>query len=371
MRTGIFVTFVGGQHAGPEVYERNLVNAIARVDQDNEYDVFCLGHHAAKEFNISQENVRIHAVVPGNRWLGVPFGLPIALLRQSVDFYHATSVPAPVSPASYVFTQHDVSPFVHPEFYPGALGARLRRLIRVGLKRARYTICISEHARESTAELFGIPKERMAVVHHGVDPRFQPLDRKESREFIKSKYSIDGPFVLYVGKLESRKNIVRLIDAFAAFSRDNGDGWKLVLTGRRFWGMDGIDAAVKRNELTDSIIEIGYIPAEDLPSLYCAAKIFAFPTLWEGFGLPVLEAMACGTPTITSNISCLPEIAGDGAVLVDPYRVDDIAGAMCDLARNQPDVDAMVERGLKRAGEFTWESTARKTIAAYETGRSA
>jgi glycosyltransferase involved in cell wall biosynthesis len=366
MGTGIFVACVGRQHAGPEIYERNLVSSIAAIDRENEYEIFCLGQRAVDQFQIQQDNFRFHAVAPSNRWFGIPFGVPASLIRHSIKLYHATFVPPPISPAEYIFTQHDISPYVKPEFYPGVLGLRLRWLIRVALEKARFIICISQHAKDSTAEMFGIPEERMSVVHHGVDPRFRPLDRNEARKHVKLEYGVEGPFVLYVGKLESRKNIVRLIEAFGEFAKANGDDWTLVLAGRRFWGTDGIDTAVARHKLKDKVIEIGYIDHDNLPSLYSAAEIFVFPTLWEGFGLPLLEAMACGAPTVASRVSCFPEIAGDGAVLIDPYRVDEIAGAMLELANDSEAREALSQRAVARASNFTWEATARKTIAVYK-----
>ena len=174
-----------------------------------------------------------------------------------------------------------------------------------------------------------------------------------------------------MGKLEQRKNTVRLIEAFAEFARAHREGWKLVLAGKRFWGKDGIDAALRNRDLRGRVVEIGYVSDEDQPLLFSAAEMFVFPTLWEGFGLPILEAMACGTPTVSSNVSCLPEIAGSAAALVNPFSVDEIAAAMSMLACDHAVRADLAARGLERAKGFTWEATAQKTIAVYRKAHAA
>lgn len=366
MRIGIFAVMAGRQAGGPETYEHGLVEALARVDTRNEYQVLCLDHTAARSFDVSSPNMRVRALWPGSRVISMSASLPWVLWRERIDLLHATFTPPPVSPRPYVFTHHCFSTFAHPEFYAPAIRLRLNALIVRGLKRARRIICVSENVRDLTAEKFRLPHERMPVVYNGVGPNFRPLDRELARVEVARRYRVDAPFVLYVGKLESRKNIVRLLEAFRMFRAEIRAPYTLVLAGRRTPMSAGIDAAIDSLGLRAHVIEIGHLPNADLPLLYNAAEMFALPSLWEGFGIPVVESMACATPVITSNVSSLPEVTDGAALLVDPYRIDDIGAAMLRLARDAPLRATLAERGLRRAQHFTWEQTARRTLAVYQ-----
>jgi len=172
--------------------------------------------------------------------------------------------------------------------------------------------------------------------------------------------------MLYVGKLEARKNISRLLRAFHQFQQRTKSDLKLILAGRRFWDLDDIDRTIAELNIASSIRELGYVPDQDLRPLYSGSEFFVFPSLWEGFGFPIVEAMKSGAPVITSNISCLPEIAGDAAELVDPESVDQIADAMVKLSSDPTLCSQMIQKGLEQGQKFTWESAAQKTVAAYE-----
>jgi glycosyltransferase involved in cell wall biosynthesis len=369
-RTAIFVACAGRQDGGPETYERHLVQAIAAVDRRNEYDVYCFSESARTALSIDQQNFRVHTLWPSSRWLSLPLCLPLRLASSGADLYHATFVAPPYSMTPCVFTMHDVSPFVRPEYYPAQIGQRLKFLVRRGLENARLVVCISEHCRQTTAEWFKLPLEKLVVVRHGVNPVMRPVPGDEARAAVQQAYGIDRPFVLYLGKLERRKNIVRLLRAFRRMLDDSGADVDLVLAGRRFWDTGPIDEEIDALRLRDRVIETGYVPDEIVPALYSAARMFVFPSLWEGFGLPVLEAMACGTPVITSNVSSLPEVAGDAAILVDPTSEDELSHEMTRVLEDDALRNDLRQRGLRRAAEFTWEQTARQTLEAYERARS-
>ena len=362
MKMGIFPIFAGERGGGPETYERQLVDHITALEPDSQFHVYCFSQNAVNAFGIDRPNTTFYVLQPGNRWLSLPFGLPMSLKRSGVDLYHATFVPAPMSPKPYVFTMHDVSPFTRPEFYPKTIRMRLNWLVKKGLRTARLILCISEDCRQTTAELFGVSLDRMVVVHHGVNPKLSPAPQPE---ILERHYGIRGKYVLYVGKLEARKNIVRLIEAFSRLISETDFGGNLVLAGRRFWDLDGIDETVARCGLADRVQELGYVPDEHLSALYSGAELFVLPSLWEGFGLPVLEAMACGTPVVTSAVSSIPEVAGDAAAFVDPHSVDSIAEGMGKVMTCPRVARSMSERGIKRASEFTWAKTAKETLAAY------
>jgi len=365
-RTGLFVACAGRKDGGPETYERYLVRGIAELDKQNQYEIFCFNKHAVDSFGISQNNIRFHELWPNNRLISLSLSLPIAMQKVGLDKYHATFIPSPLTNIPGLFTMHDVSPLTHPEFYPKRVRQRLLPMIKHGLNKAESVICISEDCRQTTAEHFNVPLEKMTVVHHGVNPNIKPVPIDTAQSLVSEHYGVGHDYILYLGKLEARKNIVRILEAFSEFRQQHKCNTKLVLAGRRFWDLHGIDATISRLRLEGHVIETGYVPEEHLSALYSAAKTFVFPTLWEGFGFPILEAFTCGTPVITSNLSCLPEIAGGAAYLVDPLSVSDIAEAMSTVCHDKELREQMIESGVNRAKTFTWAKTAERTIGAYQ-----
>lgn len=365
MRIGIFLVMVGRAAAGPETYEHRLVRALAAIDRVNEYHVFCLDNAAVRALGIDQPNFIFHVLWPSNRWVSMSVSLPLAIRRSGVRVLHATFTPPPFSPVDYVFTMHGAVTFTHPHFYPPMVLTRLNALLRRGLKRSSLTVCVSDFVRQELTELFDIPPERMVTVHHGVGEEFHPLPGSEAAELVRSRHGLDRPYFLYVGKLHANKNIVRMIEAFHAFSAGAHEDLVLVLAGRQVWGCEGITETIVRLHLTDRVRLIGHRSQAELPALYSGATAFVFPTLWEGFGLPVVEAMACGTPVITSNIACLPEITGGAAMLVDPLSVPDLAHAMEQVYTDPALRDSLRSRGLARAACFSWQNTAAATLEAY------
>lgn len=366
MRVGIFVVMAGRKAGGPETYEHSLVKSLAGLDAQNEYHVFCLNRAAAESFQLARDNVKFHVLRPNLRLISIAATLPVQMMTSGIDLLHATFTPPPLSPKPYVFTHHCFSTFAHPEFYDPAILLRLNSLIVRGLNKARLIICVSENVRDLTAEKFKIPLERMPVVYNGVGENFRPVERAAARAALADVYGIREPYLLYVGKLESRKNIVRLLEAFHQFRHEAATPVKLVLAGRRSQMAQGIDETLDRLKLRPHVIEVGHVRNQDLPVLYSGAEMFVFPSLWEGFGIPVAEAMACGTPVITSNLSSLPEVAGGAAVLVDPYSVQDIAAGMHALFSDAALRETLRSKGLQRAQQFSWQRTARETLAVYE-----
>ena len=365
MRVGIFVVMVGRAAAGPETYEHCLVKEIAALDRETEYHVFCLNPIAAKAFQIDQENVHFHVVRPSIRWIGMSAVLPVLLKRARLDLLHATFTPPPICPVDYVFTMHGSVTFTHPEFYSPLIRLRLNHLIRRGLKKARLILCVSRFVQDEIRELFKISQDRLVTVYHGVGSGFRPLRQDFVRETLRRRYGIERPYILFTGKLHSNKNIVRLIEAFQRAREEAKQDIQLVLAGRKVWGSDGIDETIQRLRLSKDVLLVGHQSHEHLPTLYNGAMAFVFPSLWEGFGLPVMEAMACGAPVIASNVACLPEVTGGAALLVDPLSTDAIAEGMYRLLTDEEKRLELSRRGLARARCFRWDRAARRTIDAY------
>jgi glycosyltransferase involved in cell wall biosynthesis len=244
---------------------------------------------------------------------------------------------------------HCLSNFTHPEFYTPLVAWRLNRLMTVALRRAGRVLCVSRSVRDAVAERFGVPGDRLAVTYNGVGRHFVPTPPDEARAIVAERWGIDHPYVLFVGKLQARKNVARLIRAFDRYRRQTKSDAKLLLAGRKVATSEGIDEAIAECGLEGQVVHAGYFQPQDLPVLYSAARMFVLPSLWEGFGIPVVEAMACGTPVITSTVTSLPEVAGDAALLVNPQSIDEMADAMARVESSAQLRQTLVARGFERA----------------------
>jgi glycosyltransferase involved in cell wall biosynthesis len=370
VQIGIFVVMAGSKAGGPETYEHCLVRCLARISPNDEFHVFCLSDEARASFQCEQDNVIYHVLWPRFRWISIPFSLPVSLASSGVDFFHATFIPPPLARQGFVFTMHCYSNFLHPEFYDSSVLWRLNRSIMSGLRRARTVVCVSQCVRDLVATDFKIPLDRLPVVHNGIDESFRPVPGEMARQLTREKYGISRPYALFVGQIKARKNVLRILEAFHQVRQHGFPDLALVLAGRRSWTSEGIDECIERLELRDHVVEIGHLKLHDLPTLYSASEMLVFPSLWEGFGIPVIEAMACGAPVITSNLSALPEVVGNAGLLVDPYSVDEIADAMLRILSDSLVRDNLRTRGLERAKHFSWERSARETLAAYRGGET-
>jgi glycosyltransferase involved in cell wall biosynthesis len=347
---------VGRKAGGLESYEVGLINALAELDSENQYHLFCLSSESVSSLPSRAPNFSCHSLWPGNRWISLPVTLPIAA-KTRVDLLHATFVRPPFCPVSTVFSVHDLGMFTNPEFYHPALRWRMNQLIRSGIRRSKMVICVSNTIRELVREEFRVPDERLMTVYHGVSSRFRPLSVEQTEPVIR-KYDLRRPYFLFVGQLrEGIKNLTRLVKAFHLYRSRGNPEIQLVLAGRRpyqaRYPAAGLDATIRDLGLAAQVRELGYIDDNDLPALYGRAEILAFPSLCEGFGFPVLEAMACGTPVLTSNTDTLREISGGAAWTVDPTSIEEIAHGMSHLSSDSAIRTELRAKGFKRAATFT------------------
>ncbi|MGC8779506.1 MAG: glycosyltransferase family 4 protein [Anaerolineae bacterium] len=293
----------------------------------------------------------------------------LAALARRLDLLHGLAYALPLACACRaVVTVHDLSFLRYPQAFRRLNRAYLSWITRAAVRKACRVIAVSESTRQDVIALYGVPADRVVVVPNGVAEAFRPADRSEVAAFRRRK-GLPERFFLFLGTLEPRKNIERLLDAYALFLRDHAarmaDRPCLVIAGAKGWFYEAIFARVQRLNLADRVFFPGFVPAAELPWWYRAADLFIYPSLYEGFGLPVLEAMACGTPVITSNASSLPEVAGDAALLVPPDDADALAGAMARVWHEPALAAALREAGLKQASRFSWQRTARETLAVY------
>jgi glycosyltransferase involved in cell wall biosynthesis len=371
MRIAYDATAIPRLMAGAAVYTYELARALAAVDRDNEYVIFARGDHF-DDLPASRPGLRVLKVRAKSR--------PIRLLweqivlpwsarggrRLRIDVLHSPHHTTPLLPCGCrrVVTFHDLTFFLLPERYPTTRRLYFQTITRLSARVADAVIVPSEAVRADVVRILGVPPGRLFAIPEAAGPAFRPQDTV-AVEAVRRRYGLEGPFVLSVGSLEPGKNRERLLQAFARL-RARGLAHTLVVAGQRAWRYEGEQPLAQRLGLADSVRFLGHVPQADLPALYSAADLFAFPSLYEGFGLPALEAMACGTPVVASNVSAVPEVVGDAALQVSPLDVGALADAMERLLRDERLRADLRERGLKRAAEFSWEKAARRTAEVYE-----
>jgi len=293
---------------------------------------------------------------------------PLALFRERVDLLHAMALVAPAaSPCPTVVTVFDLSYLLFPNAFKAANRLYLRCLVGLSARRASRVIAISESTRQDVIARLHVPADRVRTISCGVDSAFRPLPAADVDAFRRDK-GLPQRFILYLGTIEPRKNVSRLVEAFdglvSSAPRDTVD-LHLVIAGGTGWMFDAILARIHDSPVHDRIHLPGYVPEEEKPLWYNAATCFCYPSLYEGFGLPPLEAMACGVPVIASDVSSLPEVVGDAGIVVAPTDTDALIDALHRVLANAALRAELAHRGLARAGCFSWAEAARQTVATY------
>jgi glycosyltransferase involved in cell wall biosynthesis len=382
MRIGIDVTSAVTQSAGIGRYTRELVRALFALDAPHTYTLFYASpKRVERPIDPLPAGTRVRRFPLHDRWLArfwhkLNLPLPVELITGPVDVFHSPDFTLPPTrPATRtLLTVHDLSFLRDPDSAVPSLRRFLERAVRRSVERAHRVLADSQATQDDLAELWRIAPGKIEVLRSGVDARFQPIRDPATLAAVRAKYALgDGPIVLAVGTIQPRKNYVRLIQAFGQVV---GRWWQigsdllgdvnLVIAGGQGWMFDDIYAEVARLGLDGRVKFTGFVDDADLPALYSAATLFAYVSLYEGFGLPALEAMACGAPVLGSSVSSIPEVVGDAGLLVDPRDVDAIAAGLIGLLKDASARDDYMRAGLKRAAQFTWEGAARQLLAVYD-----
>jgi glycosyltransferase involved in cell wall biosynthesis len=351
---------------------RNLVHALADADQVNEYILVHAAPNPGREVaapravNFATRRLRFRERILNVAWhrLGLP--IPIDLATGLVDIFHSPDfVLPPVRKAKRLITVHDLAFLVHPECADEQLRLFLERAVPRAAQQADYVLADSEQTRNDVICLLDVKPERVFVVPGGVDHSvFHPAG-EEAIARARATFKLDRPYLLAVGVIEPRKNYPRLIEAYNRFRVRTGLPHELVIAGGVGWLSEETFRVAAASAFPKDIRFLGFVRDEDLVALYSGASTFAYPSLYEGFGLPVLEAMACATPVVCSNASSLPELTGDAALLVTPTDVDEIADALETACCNQAMRQRLIERGLTRAESYSWRRSAELLLDVY------
>nr|WP_129629338.1 glycosyltransferase family 1 protein [Candidatus Oscillochloris fontis] len=348
------------QRTGTERYTYELIAALARIDRFNTYTLYTNGLPPA--LPPLGPNMALRSLRLPRLWTHARLGP--AVLRQQPDVFFVPAHVIPlVHPPASVVTIHDLGYLAFPQAHTARRRLELHLTTAWSLRAARQTIAISQATKDDLVRHYGADPARIRVVHHGLNPAFQPVRDPQVLAAARERHAIGRRYFFYVGTLQPRKNLERLIDAFAQVAGlpELADV-ELVIGGGRGWLSAGIEQCAAQHGLSGRVRLCGYLPDADLAPLMSGALAFTFPSLYEGFGMPVLEAMACGAPVLTSTTSSLPEVAGDAALLVAPTDTAAIAASLLRLASDADLRDELRQRGSARAAQFTWERCARETL---------
>jgi len=356
-------------------YTFHILKYLLKIDTENNYTVL-INHSLRKDHpvlklgqkNLYKKFVRIPEVSFQQQYL-----IPLKLLQERPDIYHYPNFDLPVlQPFNSVFTVHDLTYMKHKHLYYKGRWLKnyyTERIMRAGVKKAKKIIACSQNTKRDLVEMFKVSANKVVVIYHALDEEFLngANNYEENLSHLSIQKKVNGQqYFLFIGQLRPHKNIVRIIKSFAKFKEKIPNGFKLIIGGNSYLNYKEPEKTVAEFGLTKDVCFLGYVEENEIISLYRNAACFVFPSLYEGFGIPILESMAVETPVITSNISSMPEIAGEAAITVNPYSIDEIAAAMTAIVENKQLQQNLVEKGLKRVAEFSWQRAAEKTLKVYE-----
>jgi glycosyltransferase involved in cell wall biosynthesis len=359
---------VGAELGGNESYATNLIEALAEIDSVNHYTLYVTKRAALERFTSRWPNFSVSATLPHTPLIRIPLTLSAELRKRPVDVLHVQFTAPLVPPCPVVASIHDLA-FEHlPRTFKRRSFMQMRLTVRHTARRAAHIITLSEYSKRDIMQTYGIAPERITVTPAAASPFFAPVTDEKELARVRHLYGIEGDYILSVGSIQPRKNLSRLIAAYARLRRAQPGAKlpQLVLAGKCAWLYGETLGTIEQLEVSKSVILTGYVPEEHLPALYSGAVCFVYPSYFEGFGLPPLEAMKCGSAVIVGNQTSLPEVVGDAALLVDPYDVDEIASAMEQIIRDSSLRSQLRAKGLEQAKRFDWRDTARKTLLVYK-----
>ena len=351
---------------GIGTYIRNLLRHLARLDSQTEFVIFCRPEDRETLAAVG-ENFRPVPETSGNYSIAEQITIPWVLRREGVTLFHAPHyVLPPLVRCRSVVTIHDVIHLMFPQYLPNRVAFTFAKWsITQAAHRATRIMTVSDSSKRDILRFVDTEPAKIDVIYNAYDERFAIEPREEDVVRVRERYQLTDEFVLYAGNVKPHKNLERLIDAFAIVRKRGLDHLKLVLIGDEISKYTALRRAVHQHQLHNYVRFLGYLPEETLAVMYRLAGVFVFPSLYEGFGLPPLEAMASGTPVVTSNVSSLPEVAGDAAVLVDPYDPRAIADGIYRVLTDETLRRDMVHKGIARAGQFSWEQSVRRVRQIY------
>ena len=352
---------------GIGTYIRNLVINLARMDRDTDYVLLCRPKDSGFVEGLG-ENFRSLPQTDPLYSISEQLRIPAQLRRAKVDVFHAPHYTLPfTTPCNSVVTIHDCIHLLFPQYLPNRVAHfYARTALWIAANRSSRVLTVSEASKNDILKFFNIDPRKITVIPNGIDEQFKVVPSVEAIARVQERYQLKSPFLLYVGNVKPHKNLERLIDAFFKLRKDGLTTLTLLIIGDEITKYTTLRRTVHRYQLHKYVRFLGFVPSDTLSILYRLADAFVFPSLYEGFGLPPLEAMASGTPVITSNVSSLPEVVGDAAMLVDPYDVNSIANGIQTVLEDSVYREKLTQNGLKRAKFYSWERSVIKVKQIYD-----
>ncbi|HYJ86715.1 MAG TPA: glycosyltransferase family 1 protein [Pyrinomonadaceae bacterium] len=366
MRIAIDAHSVGTDLGGNESYAANLIEALAEIDSVNDYTLYVTTDKAVARFRNKWPNFRVRTTLPHTPLIRIPLTLSAELRSHPVDVLHVQFTSPPFAPCPVVVSIHDLS-FEHlPETFNRRSRAQLRFTVRRSARRAARVLALSEHARHDIISTYKIAPDLVIAIPLAAAAHFHPVEDKNELQRVRQTYGINGDYILSVGSIQPRKNLTRLLSAYESLRRTRPKESlpQLVLVGKLGWLYRETLKTIE--EFGTGVIVTGYVPETDLPALYSGALCFVYPSFFEGFGLPPLEAMKCGTAVIAGDRTSLPEVVGDAGLLVNPFDIEAIASAISTLVDDSGLRSRLRIKSLNRARIFDWRETARRTLEVYK-----
>lgn len=364
MRIGIDARLVFYSKAGIGQYIIHLTRGLEALAPEN--DQFYLLQSRKDDTKIVQNHnfTRTSLWTPSHHRLEQS-ALRIELGRLGLDLLHSPDFIPPFNRNfKSVITVHDLAFLLYPQFMTKE-SARYYGQIDQAVRSTDHIIAVSQATKDDLVKLLGVPQRKITVIYEGVNPIYHPIDKTEAHAFVKETFGLEPGFLFFISTIEPRKNIPALLKAFRWLKDHRRRPEKLVLAGSKGWLFEEVDETIHKLKLENDVVLLGRVHDSEVNYLYNAAKMLVYPSFYEGFGLPPLEAMRCGTPVIVSKIKVMPEVVGDAALMVDPLDEEALGVAMDRLLEDESLRANLIEKGLKRAANFSWEQAARETLAVY------
>ena len=368
LRVAIDAHMVGERETGNETYIINLIRGLASLGPQAPATQYLLYSHHPERLDACgplPPYFTRRRVAPATSMLRITIGMPARVLADHVDVLHVTYIAPPAVSAAVVATVHDISYELYPETFSARDRAILKTLVPRTIRHAQTVITVSESSRRDISNYYKVDPEKIRVVYQSIASSYRVLHDRTEVESVMARYGITGRYLLAVGNLQPRKNLPRLVRAFAEAKRAGAYDGRLVLVGKSLWRESQIFQEIRQQGLENEVIATGYIPEEDVVALYNGADVFIYPSIYEGFGLPPLEAMACGCPVITGNTSSLPEVVGSAGIMVDPTSEEELTRAIVTMTSDAQFRDDCIRLGLERVQHFSATAAARDTLDVY------
>lgn len=376
MKIGFDITALSMPRTGIGQYQYNLLQTLFKIDRKNNYHLYAFNlrdnaKYADLNFKTPHQNVSMKAHTIPQRlitawWLAVRYPY-LEHITEPCDVYQISEICQQPTKKKTVAFIHDLTTIHFPKYHIVKNKLLYHFRFKNIKKHADAVLTNSNHTKEDIIKHLGIPAKKIHVTYFGTHERFKPVQDNAELMKVRAQYGIKNPYICYVGTIEPRKNIRNLLQAFKKLKDTKNIPHKLLLVGKDGWFFEEIYKAIGTLGLEDDVIRTGFVPDKDIPYLLSGSECFVYPSFYEGFGLPVLEALACGAPTVTSRISSLPEVGGDAVKYIEPNDPSDIAEKILEFIGSPDERRLYAERGIKRARQFSWERCAKQTLKVYQS----